>query len=780
MQPLPGATAVPPWKSVNYRQGLWPFLRMKISILAFLFLMTVGFCTAQMLSGTVRDDRSNQPLPGVTVRVLSTSRGTVTDARGYFLLRDLPTGRYTVQLSSVGYRPTDQVIEVVARSNTERDIRLQPSVVQLNQQTVTTSQRVESFDFLRPEVTTVVTARDLRQRVPRTVPEALFGATGVFLQKTNHGGGSPFVRGLTGQQTLLLVDGIRLNNATFRSGPNQYLNTIDPQSVSQIEVVRSSGSVAYGSDAIGGVVNVLTRTPQFSDKAGFMGSVFGKAMTQGMEYSGRAEMGYASATVAVVGALAYRKFGDLVAGRGLGRETPTGYNQLSGDVKARLRLSNRLVATVAYQDLQQDSVPVYHKVRLENFAYNQFNPQRRQLTYARLEGFYNRPLLKSVQLTTSWQRQTEGRQSQKNPTSAGIAAPAVYERDETTTTGLTLLATAEPAAIWRMQNGIEWYYDRVGSRRDDVNLLTGAVTPKRGLYPDGATMSSLALFSLHTLTLNKLILTAGGRYNAFRITTPESSLQATIRPSALVGNLGASFAIVPAVRLVGSVQSAFRAPNVDDLGTLGIVDFRYEVPNADLQPERSLNKEVGVKIRTQRFSATVLAYHNQLSNFIGRVRAGRDSIQGYPVYLKQNSARAFIRGLEAEAEYEVVPGWLAYAGGTYTYGQNTTAGEPFRRIPPLNGRVGVTYQPSTGWWARAELLLAGAQTRLAKGDQDDNRIAKGGTPAWQVLNLNGGYRWRSLTVSAELQNLTNEAYRTHGSGVDGIGRSAWLSVLVSW
>ena len=304
--------------------------------------------------------------------------------------------------------------------------------------------------------------------------------------------------------------------------------------------------------------------------------------------------------------------------------------------------------------------------------------------------------------------------------------------------------------------------------------------PKRGLYPDGATMSSLAIFSLHTLTLNKLILTAGGRYNAFQISTPESSLPATIRPSALVGNFGASFAIVPAVRLVASVQSAFRAPNVDDLGTLGIVDFRYEVPNATLQPERSLNKEGGVKIRSKRFSATILAYHNQLSNFINRVRAGKDSIQGYPVYLKQNSAQAFIRGLEAEAEYEVAPSWLIYGGGSYTYGQNTTAREPFRRIPPLNGRVGLTYQLLGGWWARAELLLAGAQTRLAKGDQDDNRIAKGGTPAWQVLNLNGGYRWRYVTLSAELQNLTNQAYRTHGSGVDGIGRSAWLSVLVSW
>ena len=749
---------------------------MKIKLLTFFIFACSQFCAAQTLSGYVYDNRTNLPMPGVSVRLLPTTRGTVTDQRGYFVIQGLSADNYTLQISSVGYRFKDEPIIVENRRDMQREIRLEPTVVQLNGQIVTTTERIETPDFVRPEVTTVLTARDLRQRAPRTVPEALFGATGVFLQKTNHGGGSPFVRGLTGQQTLLLVDGIRLNNATFRSGPNQYLNTIDPQSLAQIEVLRSSGSVAYGSDAIGGVVNVLTKTPQFSGQAGFTGGLFTKAMTQGMEYSGRAEVGFSAPSVAVVGALAYRKFGDLVAGRGLGRQTPTGYNQLSGDVKARFRLSDQYVTTVAYQDLQQDSVPVYHRVQLENYRYYQFNPQRRQLGYARLEGFYDWQFLKSVQLTASWQRQTEGRQSQRNNNPA-----AIYERDQTTTTGLTLLATAEPARYWRMQNGVEWYFDRVGSGREDVNTQTRVVTPKRGLYPDGATMSSLALFSLHTVTLNKLTLTAGGRYNAFQISTPEATLgETTIRPSALVGNIGSSFALVPAVRLVASVQSAFRAPNIDDLGTLGIVDFRYEVPNANLQPERSLNKEAGVKVRTGRLSATVLAYHNRLSNFISRVRSGQDSLQGYPVYLKQNSAESFIRGLEGEVEYELVPNWLAYAGATYTYGQNVTANEPFRRIPPLNGRVGVTYQPVKGWWARAELLRAGAQTRLAKGDQDDNRIRKGGTPAWQVINLNGGYRWKFLTVSAELQNLTNEAYRTHGSGVDGIGRSAWLSVLANW
>ena len=748
-------------------------------ICTLLFWLLTSFCQAQHLTGFVRDARTKAPLAGVNVQISPNRQIAATNQQGRFTVEKLPAGTHTLRITSVDYQPANQDLTLTQQDNQSVTIDLIPTVIQLNQQTVVTTQRRESPDFDRPELTTVVTARDLQQRSPRSTPEALGGVTGVFLQKTNHGGGSPFVRGLTGQQTLLLVDGIRLNNSTFRSGPNQYLNTIDPQSIRQIEVLRSSGSVAYGSDAIGGVVNVLTKTPQFSDKTQITGNLFGKAMTRDMEYSSRAELGVSTASVALLGGLAYRKFGDLVAGRGLGLESPTGYNQLSGDVKARFRLSDKLIVTAAYQSVRQDSVPVFHRVRLENYRYYQFNPQSRQLAYARLDGFFNHRFVQTVQLTALWQDQTEGRQSQRNN-----SVTAVYERDQTATNGLTLLTSAQPTSHWQMQNGLEWYDDRVTSTRQDVDTKTAVGTSKRGLYPNGATMSSLALFSTHTLTFSRLMLTAGGRYSAFRIMTPETGAgttgEAVIHPSALVGNVGLSVAVVPSLRVVGSAQTAFRAPNIDDLGTLGIVDFRYEVPNISLRPEQSLSLEAGLKLRTQRVSATLLAYNNRLTDFISRVRSGSDSIQGYPVYVKQNSAESFIRGLEAEAEYEFIPNWLAYGNLTYTYGHNLTANEPFRRIPPLNGRIGLTYQSPTGWWARAEWLYAGAQTRLAAGDAADNRIGKAGTPGWRVINLNGGYRWKNLILSAEWQNLTNEAYRTHGSGVNGVGSSAWLSAVLNW
>ncbi|HEX8658176.1 MAG TPA: TonB-dependent receptor, partial [Hymenobacter sp.] len=474
---------------------------------------------------------------------------------------------------------------------------------------------------------------------------------------------------------------------------------------------------------------------------------------------------------AVLGGLAYRDFGDIRAGGSLGFLRPTGYTQLSGDLKAQFRVANQHHLTVAYQLLDQDNVPLFHRVRLENFAYYRFEPQQRQLGYARWEWFSGRNWLRSVQVTGSRQRWQEGRQSRRN------GSPVrTEERDDVDTRSLTVVVRSEPTASWTLTSGLEYYHDRVGSSRREVHETTAATTNKRGLYPDGATASSLALYSLHTVQLNQLTLAAGGRFNAFRITVAEDVLgKSSIRPSALVGNASAVYALHPNHRVVALINTAFRAPNVDDLGTLGLVDFRYEVPNGNLKPEQSTNVELGWKTKIDGFAGALAVYRNYLTDIISRVRQGNDSIGGYAVYLKENTARAYIQGVEADAELQLTRDLAAFGNLIYTYGQNQTADEPFRRIPPLNSRLGLRYQPSSGPWARLEWLSAARQNRLAQGDRDDNRIPKGGTPGWNVVNLQAGYRARGWMLGAELHNLFDEAYRTHGSGVDGYGRSLWLS-----
>ena len=109
----------------------------------------------------------------------------------------------------------------------------------------------------------------------------------------------------------------------------------------------------------------------------------------------------------------------------------------------------------------------------------------------------------------------------------------------------------------------------------------------------------------------------------------------------------------------------------------------------------------------------------------------------------------------------------------WQYGQNLSANEPMRRIPPFNGSLLMEYQLQK-WGAGAAYLFAGKQGRLAKGDRDDNRIPKGGTPGWQVMNVYGNYRLGQLKLFLSLQNIFNQDYRTHGSGINGMGRSCSL------
>ena len=124
---------------------------------------------------------------------------------------------------------------------------------------IVTSRSIKIKGNENPFIISSIDKQEIIQKGARTTPEALIGVAGVYLQKTNHGGGAAFIRGLTGNQTLLLVDGIRINNATYRYGPNQYLNTIDMFTIDKIDILKGIGAIEYGSDAMGGIIHLRTK-----------------------------------------------------------------------------------------------------------------------------------------------------------------------------------------------------------------------------------------------------------------------------------------------------------------------------------------------------------------------------------------------------------------------------------------------------------------------------------------------------------------------------------------
>lgn len=639
---------------------------------------------------------------------------------------------------------------------------------------VLTAQRHQQQNILVPYSVGTINRNEMDELGPRSTPEALMGMNGVFVQKTNHGGGSPFVRGVTGNQTLILVDGIRLNNSTFRYGPNQYLNTIDAYTIKKIEVAKGTGSVQYGTDAIGGVVHILTPEPQFTaGKPVWNGRVAARYMTGGMEKTGRGETVYSGNKFALIAGIVKKDFGDIIGGDTTGKQTPSGYDEWSFDIKARFLLRQNIQLTIANQFLQQQHVPVYHKVVLENFAINEMNPQQRLLSYARLNIKGKSMLLKETELTVSYQHNLEGRDNRKNGSNS-----LRKERDKIGTAGFTADVFSEFNKLWTANSGIELYTDRVASTREDINTQTGAGVTKRGLYPDDSRYGNYSLYTLHHFSYAKWILDAGLRYNLFDIHIPDTTLgNVNISPSALVGNIALMYQLSRKQTVYIAFSSGYRAPNVDDMGTLGIVDFRYEVPTADLRPEKSQHTELGYKWQTKRLNGTIAAYYMHLSDLITRVKVDGQMISGYQVYQKENTEAAYIKGFETDWNWNLTKSLTVRGSMAYAFGESLSKEEPLRRIPPFNGRFMSSYRKNK-WFAAAELLFAAQQKRLAQGDKDDNRIPAGGTPGWNIINCYAGYTLPAVQLNIGLQNLFNKDYRTHGSGINGAGRSGWISVLV--
>lgn len=617
----------------------------------------------------------------------------------------------------------------------------------------------------------------------RSTPEMLAATPGVFIQKTNHGGGSPFLRGLTGNQTLLLIDGIRLSNATFRYGPNQYLNTIDPFCIESMEVWKGGGSVGYGSDALGGTINVLTRQPAFASesKRGFSGRAIALWRSQDMENTVRAEGHFSGEKMAWTSGASFRQFGDLQGGKNTGRQTPSGYDEMAFDLKGKFRLGKNSILTLANQFLRQEDVPVFHKIQLEDFARNHISLQQRHLSYARLER-NGKGMIEKISATASFQQSLEDREFRKNN-----SASLREESDKVSSLGASVQAMAVFNQFWRSTFGLESYHDRVGSSRRDTDLNTKLLTSKRGLYPDGATFTSAAAFWLHQWKAGKWDFSGGLRYNVFAVRVEDETLgKVTLNPSAFVWNAAALRHLSATDKLFFDFNTGFRAPNIDDLGSLGIVDFRYEIPTAQLKPEKSYHFELGWRHQSARWQAEAFVFRNELRDLITRVRVGADSIAGYPVYRKENLQQGFVQGVETNASFSLLRQLRLEGALAWQFGQNQTDDEPLRRIPPLFGHLALHLEKNRDkgsssrfhWTATLECLAAGRQDRLAAGDKSDNRIPAGGTPGWKVINIFGELTLGRFSLRPGLWNIFDVDYRHHGSGINGMGRSISLSALV--
>ena len=549
--------------------------------------------------------------------------------------------------------------------------------------------------------------------------------------------------------------------------------------ISNVEVLRGSGPGQYGSDAIGGTIHMMSLDPAFvSEGVKVSGSLYGKYWSGDMEKTGRGQVNIASEKLAFFGGFTYKNIGNILAGGDLGVLEPTGYDEYSIDLKAKYKLKSNANFTAAYQRVKQMDVPLYHKIASGEYQIYHINPQQRELAYLKLASYYKSKFASEIHYTLSYQNSLEIREKQKTG-----SVEFVEEVDEVNTLGTNIEVVSDLTKAWKASSGIEYYHDLIGSKAEIKNVETGEVITTRGLYPDGSSYDNFAVYSLHHYLMGKWNFSMGFRYNFIQLKLNDAIFGNTsLTADALVGNFGIVYKLNENNHFTANINSAFRAPNINDVSSFGIADFRYEVPAYDLKPETSLNKELGYKIRYDQFSGSVHVFHNKLNDLIVNVPGqynGMDSLDGYKVYQRENINEAEIYGGELELEGRLTRTLIGYGNLSYTHGFNISKDEPMTRIPPLNGRIGLRGNVIKHFFFMAEWVVAGSQHRLSSGDKADDRIADGGTPGWNLINLYAGYDHKYFSFNTSLQNLFDEAYRIHGSGIDGIGRSFWLTLRIN-
>ncbi len=659
------------------------------------------------------------------------------------------------------------------------------NLVQSNIDTVFVTYRSGESGF-KSSYTVHKLTNPLQNNLNRTIPESLTEVPGLQVQRTNYGGGSPYLRGMTGNQILTIVDGIRLNNSTFRYGPNQYINTLDGLAISSLDLVLGTGSVQFGSDAMGGALSVNYRSANYSkEKKLALNKVGGSTRVSAPtgELSQRIFLDFSSDKIALTSGITFRKFGDVVvpgsdANKSI-KLSPTGYSEVDGDFNLKLKARNG-EWIFAGNTVNQRNVPIYHKIALENFEMNEVDRQDRHLLYLRRYCTVNKAT--QIKLTTGLQNSYESRSIQKRNSDK-----LTHETDVVQTQFFLTELSHQLSRNLSLSGGYEFYRDKVLSSRYNTNTFTGITLSSRGLYPDHSGHFQHSIFLMSKGVFARYEFTGGLRLqqtsSAMNIEPVGEILD---RNLALVQTLGLSIDVselspvkVGELRVFSNYSSGFRAPNLDDMGTLGIVDFRYEVPQYNLRPEYSRNHEIGFKFRSKGVRAQISAYQNYLFDVIARTKSGDDSIQGYPVYQKENIERALFTGLEMMFEFSFRKNLNIKGGLAYTYGDNLSKGEPMRRVPPLNGMLQMNYLfgKNQNQSIFCRYTASKSQTRLASGDISDNRIGRDGTLGFVQFDLGYQILLMDYRITVCMQNLSNEYVKIHGSGVPMVGRNFTLLLV---
>jgi len=795
-------------------------MKLTFTLLLTLFTLSISAQKIQILS-----EDNQEPISGAVVYNNDKSISGVTDFDGFVDISSFSENEKIfirhvshLQLTTTKKKIRNAGNKIILPVNSSTLDEVVLSVSKFGQEKRGVPQQIISVD-----------SRDVLFKNPQTAADLLEDSGQVFVQKSQLGGGSPLIRGFSTNRLLITVDGVRFNTAIFRAGNVQNVISIDPFAIARTEVILGPGSVVYGSDAIGGVMNFYTKKPAFSFEEGtsYSGSAVARYASASNEKTGHIDFNIGSKEWAFLTSVSYTDFDDLRMGKHgpddylrteyvetqngedvvVQNDDPlvqrfTGYSQINTMQKIRYMPSETWDFNVGLFYTTTSDYPRYDRlIRRRNGQLRSaewyYGPQEwlsgnLQVTHKMESALYDESLL-----TLSYQRFKESRNDRD------FGDSALFETDETVnayTAGWDFTKKLQDVNVFY---GLEYVFNKVNSVGQQTDVTTGESQPDASRYPDGSTWQSIAGYGSLQWQINTELSFQGGlRYNHILVDATFDDRffdfpfsEANISTGALTGSAGLAWNPNKILGWRANFSTAFRAPNIDDVGKI----FDSEpgsvvVPNPNLDPEYAYTGELGVTFNindvvkldlatymTQLDDALVrrdfaiegqteILYQGELSNVQAIQNAAKAEVYGFEAGIEVN----FTKQLQLTSQYNITDGFEEDDDGN----QN-----PIRHAAPQFGNTHFIY--SNNKWkfdAFGEYNgqfdfedLAPSQSNndfLFAKDANGNPFS----PNWYTLNFGAQYQiTEALQLNATLENITDQRYRPYSSGIAAPGRNLIVS-----
>ncbi len=643
-------------------------------ILALTFLMLSALSAAAQ-TRIVFSDEGGSPMYGINAYTSDYSFTASSQLDGSITVPELDF-RDTITFSFTGYETQQysylslQTMAARVRMGEAIQLSLKPAT-ELLEQVVVVGRTDEVAEEI-PWTVAMITSKDIAATNPQTSADALEDSGEVFVQRSQMGGGSPIVRGFEANRVLLVVDGVRLNNAIYRSGHLQSAITVDPAMLDRVEVLFGAGSLLYGSDALGGVVHFRTREPQLAldGTKRSRGNYFMRFSSANLEKTAHLDYNFARSKWASQTSVSVSSFADLRAGTRYNHaytdfgKTPfyvanaatgevkanpdvfvqrgTGYDQIDVMQKLKWQLGKNRYLLANAQYSNSSDVPRFDQLTAVSgdrpsdlkFAEWYYGPQQRLFGSLRMVSTRATKLHDRVQYIAAYQRIDEDRYDRRLDNMWRNLSLSDVD-----VTSLTIDADKYLGKLQqhRLSYGVEVQHNTVASIAGRVNLIDESVLLDQiSRYPSGgSTMTSAGAYTTYRYSAasDRFHAQAGLRYswvhlgatfgNA-RMDEPVDWPQqlrdgVTSTNSAMTYALG--FTVAPTssttVQVLGS--TAFRAPNVDDFGKMRVKNGYVSVPNVELTPEHATNAELTLTQNFGRLGGPGFAARLSATSFYSRI-----------------------------------------------------------------------------------------------------------------------------------------------------------------